>query len=374
MVRVRQMLRDRMHQSGMRERIRLLGAVATHEDRDKLDLWADEYELPEEMRTSFWDEMLLSRYKKEKNVEKIDAQYQKILYAHVNNTVYYLTDGLSYDMKLKKMGKDFADPERYRLALDTLSLYSGRVDDIFIFTRIIAQVRYAEALLINGYGEESLAAFALAAEYLSVLHQLPQGCLLSGSVPVLDSVRFTVDVRDKLEKCVFFIGNYDTDPLFDTIRKDKRFVAYTASLEQFFPQRESRSWVNEQGSDEIDASWEMLLRRASKEADQLSDGNAVVILTEKGTVDSISFQNTDAAIDAEGAMRFLVEKKKSDDTRIERLVCMWHDGSIGLPSFAFREALVAVDSKNLSAQMLLPGLTGFVIKTVKATMPKGYRA
>ena len=118
----------------------------------------------------------------------------------------------------------------------------------------------------------------------------------------------------------------------------------------------------------------MLLRRASKEADPLSDGNVVVILTEKGTVDSISFQNTDAAIDAEGAMRFLVEKKKSGDTRIERLVCMWHDGSIGLPSFAFREALVAVDSKNLSAQMLLPGLTGFVIKTVKATMPKGYRA
>ena len=53
---------------------------------------------------------------------------------------------------------------------------------------------------------------------------------------------------------------------------------------------------------------------------------------------------------------------------------MWHEGSIDLPSYAFREALVAIDSKNLSTQMLLNGLDGYVVKTVKATMPKGYNA
>ena len=49
---------------------------------------------------------------------------------------------------------------------------------------------------------------------------------------------------------------------------------------------------------------------------------------------------------------------------------MWHDGGIDIPSFAFRDALLAVDSKNLSTQMLLNGFEGYVVKTVKVTMMK----
>ena len=40
------------------------------------------------------------------------------------------------------------------MALDTLSVYSKQVDDIFIFDRIIAELRYAEALLTDGYVEK----------------------------------------------------------------------------------------------------------------------------------------------------------------------------------------------------------------------------
>ncbi|MBQ4627862.1 MAG: hypothetical protein IJB44_02160, partial [Clostridia bacterium] len=105
-----------------------------------------------------------------------------------------------------------------------------------------------------------------------------------------------------------------------------------------------------------------------------SDGNVVVFLTSDGAVDSVSFRTIDAAIEAENAMKFLIEKKKNGKARIERLICMFHDGSIDQPSFAFRESLVAIDSNNLSAQMLLNGLNGYVVKTVKATMPKGYKA
>ena len=295
-----------------------------------------------------------------------------MLYKHIKNVVCDLTDCVSSDMRALK--PDFHDPARYRTALDTLSLYSRRVDDILIFDRVIAEVRYAEALLINGHAKESLAAFAVAAEHLRVLHQLPEGSVLSGSVPVLDSVQLVVHASDKFETCMLFLGGYDKSPLFDPIREDKRFLAFMEALEKFLPQQESRSCVIENGSEAIDASWEMLLDRASKEADTLSDGNVVVMLSERGTVDSISFRNTEAAIDAEGAMRVLIEKKKGNDARIERLICMWHDGSVEFPSFAFREALVAIDSKNLSAQMLLNGLNGYVVKTVKATMPKGYRA
>ena len=132
--------------------------------------------------------------------------------------------------------------------------------------------------------------------------------------------------------------------------------------------------MNENGSDTLDAKWEMLLNRAKKDANELSNGNTVVMLSAKGTIYSVSFQNGHSAIEAEGVMKLFIEKKKNSDAKIERLICMWHDGSIDLPSFAFREALVVAEGSNLSAKMLLSGLNGHVVKTVKASMPEGYEA
>ena len=368
----RQMIRDRLRISNMSDRVTLLSTVAAYEDEENLTRWADEYQLPEDIRANFWDELLLTRYTREQNLNKLSEQNQKILYEHIKNTIYYLTD--SVPSVIKAQGTEFSDSERYKTAFDTLSLYSTRVDDIFILVRIVAEARYAEALLMNGSIEESLSLFALATEHLSILHQLPEGRVLYGSVPVLCSVRLVLDGMDKLEKCVFNLGGYDKNPLFDKIRTDKRFIEYEETLKKFLPRGNCRSWIDENGSDALDAKWEMLLNRAKKDANNLSSGNTVVMLTAKGTVYSVSFQNGHSAIEAEGVIKLFIEKKKNSDAKIERLICMWHDGSIDLPSFAFREALVAIDSKNLSTQMLLNGLRGFVVKTVKATMPKEYKA
>lgn len=367
----RQMIRDRLRISNMSDRVTLLSTVAAFEDEENLTRWTDEYQLPEYIRSNFWDELLLTRYTREQNVNKLSEQNQKILYEHIKNTIYYLTDSVHGDMRAQ--GTEFSDPKRYQTAFDTLSLYSTRVDDIFILVRIVAEARYAEALLMNGRIEESLSLFALATEHLSILHQLPEGRVLYGSIPVLCSVRLVLDGMDKLEKCVFNLGGYAKNPIFDKIRTDKRFIEYKETLKNFLPKMNCRSWVNENGSDTLDAKWEMLLNRAKKEADELSKGNTVVMLSAKGTVYSVSFQNGYSAHEAEGVIKLLIEKKKNRDAKIERLICMWHDGSIDLPSFAFREALVAIDSMNLSTQMLLNGLNGYVVKTVKATMPKGYK-
>ena len=368
----RQMIRNRLRISNMRDRVTLLSTVAAYEDEENLTLWADEYQLPEYIRANFWDELLLTRYTREQNVNKLSEQNQKILYEHVKNTVYYLTDSVHGDMRAQET--EFCDPKRYKTAFDTLSLYSTQVDDIFIFVRIVTEVRYAEALLMNGRIEESLSSFALAAEHLSILHQLPEGSVLSGSVSALSSVRLVIDGIDKLEKCVFNLGGrYNKKTLFDKIRTDKRFIEYEEALKKFLPQRNCRSWVNENGSDTLDAKWEMLLNRAKKDANELSSSNTVVMLSAKGTIHSVSFQNGHSAIEAEGVMKLFIEKKKNSDAKIERLICMWHDGSIDLPSFTFREALVAAESSNLSAKILLGGLNGYVVKTVKETMPKGYK-
>ena len=64
----RQMIRDCMRTSNMYDKIQLLSTVASFEDEDKLTLWADEYELPEHMKTNFWDELLMSRYIGKKNI------------------------------------------------------------------------------------------------------------------------------------------------------------------------------------------------------------------------------------------------------------------------------------------------------------------
>lgn len=364
----RQMIRDRLRISNMRDRVILLSTVAAYEDEENLTRWEDEHRFPEYIRANFWDELLLTRYTREQNTNKLSEHNQKILYEHIKSAVYYLTDSVHGDMRAK--GTEFGDPERYKTALDTLSLYSTQVDDIFIYTRIIAEARCAEALLMNDRLEESLVMFALAAEHLAVLYQIPEGSVLCGSVPALGSVRYVIDNFDKLEKCVFNLGGYDKNPLFDTLRTEKRFVEYEAALKRFLPQQNCRSWVNENGSGALDAKWEMLLGRAKKDSDALSDGNTVVMLTEKDTVDSISFQNARFAIEAEEAMKFFIEKKKNGDAKIERLICMWHDGSIDLPSFAFREVLVSVDNSNLSTKMLLSGLNGYVVKTIKESMPK----
>ena len=366
----RQMIRDRLRISNMCDRVTLLSTVAADEDEENLTLWADEYQLPEYIRVNFWDELLLTRYTREQNVNKLSEQNQKILYEHIKNTIYYLTDSVHGDMRAQ--GTEFSDPKRYQTAFDTLSLYSTRVDDIFILVRIVAEARYAEALLMNGSIEESLSLFALATEHLSILHQLPEGRVLYGSIPVLCSVRLVLDGMDKLEKCVFNLDGYDKNPLFDKIRTDKRFIEYEETLKKFLPQRKSRSWINEKGCDALDTKWEMLLNEASKEANKLSDGNVVVMLTVKGSVIYVPFQDLSSSVNTESVIKALLEIKKNEDSKIDRLICMWHDSSIDLPSYAFREALLSVDRTNFSTQILLNGLTGYIVKTVMATMPKGY--
>ena len=152
----------------------------------------------------------------------------------------------------------------------------------------------------------------------------------------------------------------------------KRFLEYEETLEKFLPQQKSRSWINEKGCDALDTKWEMLLNEASKEADKLFDGNVVVMLTAKGSVICVPFQDLSSSVNTESVIKALLEIKKNEDSKIDRLICMWHDSSIDLPSYAFREALLSVNRTNFSTKILLNGLTGYIVKTVMVTMPKGY--
>ena len=364
----RQMIRNRLKTANMHDRISLLNSVVSFEDEDKLELWTEEYLLPQYMKSNIGDELMLSRYIRQNNIDKINIQNQKILYEQIKNIVFYLTDSVYC---VKEKATEFNNPARYKMALDTLSLYSTHVDDIFIFDRIVLEERYAQALLFNGLVEDSLAMFSQINEHLSILYHLSEGCILHGSVPVLNTVQIVIEVNDKLE-CAMNMGGYEKNPLFDQIRDNERFTKYITTLEKFFPQQKCRSWVNEKGENVLDVQWEMLINRAKMEADKLSDGNVIAIITAQGTFFSLSFQDVNSETDHEKILKDLIEIKKNGTAKIERLICMWHDGCIDLPSFAFREELLSIDSSNYSTKLLLNGLSGYIVKTVRETMPKGY--
>ena len=127
-----------------------------------------------------------------------------------------------------------------------------------------------------------------------------------------------------------------------------------------------------QGESCMDPKWEMLLAEAQKEASALSDGSTVVMLTAQGAVHSISFRDMRSEIDAEGALKLMINLKKNGNAKIERLICMLSNGGLDIPSFSFREALLTVEKTNLSTKMLLQGLRSRIVKTVQVTMPRGY--
>lgn len=366
----RQILRDRMHTTNLADRMKLLYTVALWEDEDKLWIWEDEYRLPENMQCFTWDGMLHARYARTGDAEKRKKQNQKVIFEYVESILSCLIHGeAAYADEKQDKADDLA---RYYTALQMLALYSSRADDIFIGTRIVAEVRYAEALLACGRDAEGLEMLASAGAHMAVFHGLPDEAVLYGSVPVLDTVRVPLNNDDKYIKCLMHIQGYDKNPVYDKVRGEKAYTAFSDSVRKFLPDKPCRSWFMIRGEDKIDARWELLLQRAKEAAQVLTDGQVLVMQTTKGNVYSIVYRDTASATDGDGLMKFLIDMKKNSDARIERLVCMWYDGSVDFPSFTVRQKLVEIDRENLFAKILLNGIESYVVKSVQSTMPKGY--
>ena len=61
--------------------------------------------------------------------------------------------------------------------------------------------------------------------------------------------------------------------------------------------------------------------------------------------------------------------KQENDTTVLTILAMWKDGSVDVPSFAFRNTLVQMDERNLKAGILLNGIDGIHIRTLVTTLP-----
>jgi hypothetical protein len=63
------------------------------------------------------------------------------------------------------------------------------------------------------------------------------------------------------------------------------------------------------------------------------------------------------------------ELKQNKTTKILRMITMWKDGGVDLPSLTFRKALVEMDEYNKNTEVVLQGKDGYLIKRLSVTMP-----
>ena len=355
------MIRDRMYKADMRERAELLNLVVSLEEEEMLPSWADMYTMPPHMRVNLYDELLLSRYVRQNDTEQQTAQVAEILFRQVEDTLFYLTDALRHT-------DAFRDLTRHETALRTLALYSTRPDDILIFSRIVTEARYAEALFMHEKTEEGLQMLALATEHLTLLHSLPVGTVLCGSIPALAGAVHTLREDDCFMRCIANIG---VRTLCDwAVRDDPRFVAFEAILRDFLPKISPKAWVNQNGT-ALAPEWELLMQRGTELQKTIEkDEECLLLETRSGAIYTVTCRLEDA-IEPDFVMKTLIGMKRQCGVRVGRMVCLiGKSGGPDLPSYAFREALTDLDPANLDAEMLLCGLNGFIVKPVRVTMPK----
>ena len=74
----------------------------------------------------------------------------------------------------------------------------------------------------------------------------------------------------------------------------------------------------------------------------------------------------DALSDAHSDEARLLDRLSADgDTTAAKLVCMWHEGSVDAPSWAFRSMLTALDPANAETEMLLIGKNGYLTYRIR---------
>ena len=59
---------------------------------------------------------------------------------------------------------------------------------------------------------------------------------------------------------------------------------------------------------------------------------------------------------------------QSDDTMVTKLVAMWKEGCVDVPSYAFRKSLLELDDANRQTKVLLRSENGYITKPIEIMM------
>ena len=59
---------------------------------------------------------------------------------------------------------------------------------------------------------------------------------------------------------------------------------------------------------------------------------------------------------------------KANDAVVAKMVAMWQEGSVDVPSYAFRKALLALDAANGQTEVILRTESGYITKPIEIMM------
>ena len=94
---------------------------------------------------------------------------------------------------------------------------------------------------------------------------------------------------------------------------------------------------------------------------------AIVLLSSTGKEDGAIINN--ALTDGQGDTQELLEQLRlKNDVAVHRILCLWQDGNIDIPSFAFRKMLCDLSPKNTETGIFVRMQNGFSTIKLEITM------
>ena len=361
--RARAYCREMLISTDADRRISELLNIVVAEDDEYVGRWREF--ITGEPLCSCWDDILLARYKHNSDQhQKWENQRQKVVYDTVRKLLYNMVNDMPPMCgQWKSWRYQTLNPyEHYKTALDTLNLYSGEVGDVFIDLRLYIEIRMAAALFREERKGEGFAVLDVIRDHLLALESLA-GETRRGSVEMLSLIEMPtseVFVRNCLGDISYQLHRQE----FDSVRETPRFV-------KFF-----RDAVGMTLEDE-----EILLGMLPEaRAVKMEKGDLVLmVMTADGTKHhAVIHHAVEERINGEhkDEVAFAESLRRMGETDIRYVVCLWHEGSIELPSHGFSEKLYELNPNNVEAKVLAQSSWRYIARPlgkIYSLRPKGLR-
>ncbi len=114
-----------------------------------------------------------------------------------------------------------------------------------------------------------------------------------------------------------------------------------------------------------------LLIKTAKEKianiENLKKSQIIIVMSGKNNLfyEIIDYTLTDAYLKGN---KLINELKENEDTEVRKILCMWNDGCIELPSIYFRKLLCELNEKNKYSEILLNGKDSLFVSKINRIM------
>ena len=123
-------------------------------------------------------------------------------------------------------------------------------------------------------------------------------------------------------------------------------------------------------TDQFDAVIFEEMTEIARKALQGKDGKqtqAIVLYTDRG-VDYCSVIKDVLSTERTDETALLNQLTANDDTLVKNILCMWQNGTVDLPSYAFRKRLLETNAENSDAGIFVRTENGYAAVELKCTM------